>query len=72
MKQVFTHKGWFGFAPVYLANIHEKNGGMQVAARLPWLEFMIGLNAFIFNLLNAEFFPFKITGELNPPVELEA
>ena len=69
MRQKFTHKGWFGFAPVYLADIDSRDN-MVVAARYR-LDFLVSVNAFIFQMLGAEQFPFRITGEMNPPIWLD-
>ena len=71
MKKKFTHKGWIGFAPIYISDIERTDGGLQIAARLPWLEWTISVSAFIFQMIGAEYFPIKITGELVPPIFLE-
>lgn len=74
----FTHKGWFGLCPVYLANIqssgpdvHERH---RAFAPLMWLS--VHLFDLCFELQQmcdpaAEpAWPLKITGELRPPITL--
>lgn len=67
MKQVpFTHKGWFGLCPVYIAE-DDSIEGPRLEPRLPFTEWLIHLSAWVYDLLNAESFPIMFTGELDPP-----
>lgn len=65
----FTHKGWLGICPVYLANIESEEIAMQERhiffAPLMW--FSTTFYQFLNGILPDEFqvgFPIKITGEL--------
>lgn len=52
MQIPFTHKGWFGLCPVYIANLHSE--GPDVAPRFPCTGWLITLSAWIFNTLGSE------------------
>jgi hypothetical protein len=69
MKVAFTHKGWFGIAPVYMADVDTDSPRLE--PRVPFTGWLISLSAAIFDLLNAEAFPIKFTGELTPPKMIE-
>lgn len=61
----FTHKGWFGLCPVYIADADTESPRLE--PRIPMTEWLIELSAEIYNLLMAEAFPIRFTGKLNPP-----
>lgn len=71
----YTHKGWFFMCPVYLNA--DDGEGMYVDARWWWLDWWFSVNNAIFAALvyiktaiNPDYepmFPFRVTGELNPP-----
>lgn len=71
----YTHKGWMGLCPVYLADPYGPNP--RVDARHAWLEWLHDLSLGIFRFLmqirlrqdpNYEpLWPLVLTGELNPP-----
>ena len=74
MKVTYTHKGWFFLCPVYLNPAQGE--GMKVAARHLWLEWWFDVNETLFDLASwfshhEEPFPFKVTGKLMKPVEME-
>ena len=69
MKVAFTHKGWFGLCPVYMADLHTISPRLE--PRLPLTSWLIHLSAEIFNLMNADGFPLRIAGELNPSKVIE-
>lgn len=73
---VFTHKGWFGICPVYLAGLDSD--APNVEARYWALKWLIDLFVWIFGAviwlrtsmdpLYEPEWPLLITGELNPPL----
>jgi len=65
MQIAFTHKGWFGFCPVYMADVETDS--IRLEPRIPFTGWLIHLSAAIFDLLNAEAFPIKFAGQLKPP-----
>ncbi len=69
MKVPFTHKGWFGLCPVYIAELDSD--GPRIENRFPATAWLIHLSAWIFDTMNAEGFPITITGELRPPKMIE-
>jgi hypothetical protein len=69
MKVPFTHKGWFGLCPVYIADADTDRPRLET--RIPMTEWLIHLSAAIYDLLAAEAFPIKLTGKLNPPKMIE-
>lgn len=44
-----THKGWFGFAPVYLAEEASSEDEVYLTARVQWLDWLVDVNAWIFD-----------------------
>ena len=48
-KVLLTHKGWFGFAPVYLAEDASNDEDLYLTARVDWLNWLIDVNAWIFD-----------------------
>ena len=72
MQVPFTHKGWFGLCPVYMADVETDS--VRLEPRIPFTGWLINLSAEIFNLMNAGYFPVQFTGELKPPkmIEVEA
>lgn len=69
MKVPFTHKGWFGLCPVYIADAETDSPLLE--PRFPMTDWLIHLSAAIFDLLAAEAFPIMFTGKLNPPKMIE-
>lgn len=75
ISATFTHKGWFGFCPVYLAGvesgepmIHERHKLLLPVMILS--EGFFGAFFFARSLLQPSYepqWPIWITGELNPP-----
>lgn len=73
---LFTHKGWFGFCPIYLADTYSE--GPTVVERRPLFIPLMWLSEFGFacalsarQLLGDQsepLFPLRITGELIPPI----
>lgn len=71
-EPVFTHKGWFVWCPIKIAN--PESPEPCLAARWCWLEFWFDINAgfqqalmMFISLVNPDYEPqfmFKITGEL--------
>ena len=61
----FTHKGWFGLCPIYIAEPDSE--GPRIEPRFPCTAWLIHLSAWIFNVMNAEAFPIKFTGQVSPP-----
>lgn len=74
----YTHKGWFGVCPVYLADIDNYGGGPTVDARHGTLEWLMDLSEAVFGsyfhirtTFDAEYqpmWPIVVTGELVKPV----
>lgn len=64
MKIPFTHKGWFGLCPVYMADVETES--IRLEPRLPLTSWLINLSAFLYNLFGAEAFPITLTGEMRP------
>lgn len=65
MLVAFTHKGWFGLCPVYIAEADSE--GPTLEPRIPGTGWLINLSTWIYNTLNSEAFPITFTGELDPP-----
>jgi len=69
----FTHKGWLGCCPCYFARLDAETP--VVVARHEWLEWLLGLNTVIVQLAGTlmadPVFGLRVTGELNPPLELK-
>lgn len=72
-KVRLTHKGWFGVAPVYLAEEASTEEEVYLTARVEWLNWLVEANAWIFDrcadvmeLMGQEpaGYPVTITGEL--------
>lgn len=72
---IFTHKGWFGFCPVYFA--HLESDAPYVHPR-HWMlepimivnEWLFGAMFFLATLVNSEFepqWPLRVTGSLQNP-----
>jgi hypothetical protein len=69
----FTHKGWFGFCPVYFANlesispfVHERHWIFTPVMILN--EWIFGALFFILTSINNEYepmWPLKVTSEIN-------
>lgn len=74
----YTHKGWFGLCPVYLANLGSDAPDIDERHWLltPWMTFNGWLlNALIFvkSVLDPDYepaFPILVTGELAEPVTM--
>lgn len=45
MNRKYTHRGWFGFCPIYIGGIHTDCP--DVKARRPWLEKLLFLNIWL-------------------------
>ncbi len=65
-----THKGWLGFAPVYIAATFTDCPFLH--PRIPFTGWFITLNAAMFNLIASVHgagsgFPIRITGRLDTP-----
>ena len=69
MQVPFTHKGWFGLCPVYMADVETES--CRLEPRIPFTGWLINLSAEIFKLLNAESFPIMFTGKLRKPKMIE-
>ena len=77
----YTHKGWFGFCPVYFADPDGKEKWAGVEARSPWFEWLFDLSEGVFGVLffilgffRADIelsWPFLVTGELPAPITRE-
>lgn len=63
----FTHKGWFGLCPVYIAETYTECPHLE--PRYPFTEWLLDISEFMFNVMGAMnphdegYFPIKITGE---------
>lgn len=74
----YTHKGWFGVCPVYLADIETDIGGPTVDPRHWTLEWLMDLSEAVFGVcihiraaLDASYlpmWPIVVTGELVKPI----
>lgn len=69
----YTHKGWIGMCPVYLANIDSD--GPNVATRLPYTDWLLHLSLWLFDLASATSpaadhgtIPIRVTGKLARPI----
>lgn len=62
---MFTHKGWFGLCPVYMAEVETESP--RIEPRLPLTGWLIHLSAAIYSLLGAQSWPIMFTGECDPP-----
>ena len=65
-----THKGWLGFAPVYIAGVHTDCPFLK--CRIPGMDWLINLNAAMFNLIGhvhglSGGFPIRVTDRLDTP-----
>lgn len=69
MQIPFTHKGWFGLCPVYMADVETDS--VRLEPRIPFTGWLINVSAAIFDLLQAEAFPVQFTGELKPAKMIE-
>ncbi len=64
----YTHKGWIGLCPVYIANPDSQ--GPDVEPRLPCTDWLLGLSLFLFDFFGALLhhddgsIPIRITGKL--------
>ncbi len=56
-----THRGWFGFLPVYVGGVNT--GCPMLIPRIPLTGWLITVSAFIFNTLPGDGFPIRITGK---------
>lgn len=72
-KARLTHKGWFGFAPVYIAGDETTDEQVVLTSRFVGLGWLVDVNAWIFDRCAdiMEFlgqdpggYPVNITGEL--------
>lgn len=67
-----THKGWLGFAPVYIAGPFTDCPFLH--PRIPLTGWLIDLNAALFRLVGSvhgyEGFPVRITAMLRQPITL--
>ncbi len=68
-----THYGWLGCCPCYFANIDSPEP--VVVARHEWLEWLLTFSTWLAQCAGAfntdAVFALRITGELNPPKELQ-
>lgn len=72
----YTHKGWFGFCPVYYSRPESEAPGVIArhwgfAALLSMSEWLFGLYFTVRQFVNIDYepqWPMLITGELNPPL----
>lgn len=74
MKVTYTHKGWFFLCPTYLNPAQGE--GMHVTARSRRLDWWFDFNESLFGLAAwfspyEEPYPFKVTGKLSKPVEMD-
>lgn len=79
MKIPFTHKGWFGICPIYLADVDSD--GPRIEPRFMFTGWLIHLSTFIYGSciwfitsINPEFeprWPMLITGALDKPIFIE-
>ncbi len=69
MQINFTHKGWFGLCPVYMADVESDS--IRLEPRIPFTGWLINFSAWVFDTLHAEAFPIMFTGELSPPKWIE-
>lgn len=75
LKVTYTHKGWFGLCPVYLANLDGV--APDIHARHWSMEWLFDLSEAIFRLINwiqssvdplhEGGWPLYVTGELDQP-----
>ena len=73
----YTHKGWFGMCPIYLARI-DSPSGPDVDERhwllTPWMNFnewLVGAWIFVRSMFDPDYepmFPMLVTGKLESPV----
>jgi hypothetical protein len=74
----YTHKGWIGLCPVYLANIGAD--APNVAPRLPSTDWLLHLSLWLFDQVSTTspaadhgMIPIRVTGKLAQPItDLEA
>lgn len=79
MKIQFTHKGWFGLCPIYLANVDSD--APYIEPRFMLTSWLISLSTFIYgsciwfvSVINPAFepaWPMLITDELANPIWIE-
>ena len=76
IENTYTHKGWFGIAPVYISEPESDAPGIE--ARWPALEWLVDLSEVVFGLVfsameivapdHEPMYPIRITGRLKEPV----
>lgn len=74
----FTHKGWFGVCPVYIANLDSDMPAL--AARHPWLEPLMTFSEVLLRAVawtcvamnpdSEPGWPVQVTEKLDPPLTL--
>jgi hypothetical protein len=47
----YTHKGWIGLCPVYIANPHSASPDIE--PRLPFTEWVLHLSLWLFDMIGA-------------------
>lgn len=72
-RPTYTHEGWFGMCPIYIANPFTDEAP-ALEARWWWLEWWFTLNALMFQAINWAmsyanpehdgYFPIRITREI--------
>lgn len=77
-KILLTHKGWFGFCPVYFAELDSE--APFIEPRHPLFSFLFTLSEMMFasihwfqELINPyaeQFWVITVTGELEEPIEI--
>ena len=71
----YTHKGWFGLCPVYLAEPHSYEPTME--ARYPYTAWLIEVSALVYGIFfklrmdHDPMWPIKVTGKLKEPIIAE-
>lgn len=71
----YTHKGWFGLCPVYIAEPLANDPWID--ARYPCTDWLIDLSALFFRVFvnrGADDYPtwaIRVTGELEDPIVVE-
>lgn len=63
-RKQMTHKGWFGIAPVYVAEKESRGEDMFICPRFECLEWMIDVSAWVFDRCSdlMEFMGYTVEG----------